>query len=204
MLFLPFLLAVQYACDCEPACDSTENPLADDPTCVAEYELEEGEITDLLISIQDPDDAAAALYKPATWTDPASWATAIDNESAAAVHHLTVIGDVPAPEKNTVDLPKRQQKTISRTYTGTFDVMHLSDINYQLGLTLQCGISARIWYATMGGKVYGGPEGIAVTLDADFPKERGGAPATMQISARWIAKCDPPRANSPFSESDGE
>ncbi len=200
------MAVLQYACPtCATDCEVETLPVAENPECVNAVVLEESEICDLYISLEDPANPGEALFKPADWTDPAAWATAIDNASTSGIKHFSGIGDMPLPEKQEQTIFKKLIKVVGRNYTLNFDAQHMSRVNYEWGRAAQCGLSVRFWFATIGGMLYGGENGIAATIDIGFPKERGaGAIATMQFLVRWTAKCDPPSIVNPMSETETE
>jgi hypothetical protein len=191
---------VKYACLCPEECGDQLLPV-DLADCLSQYVLETSEISDVFLSIEDPDNPGQPLYGPTDWTSAADWAAAIDNDTAAGVLHLQGIGDKPAAEEQEVTVDRFQLKVLNRTHTLNFDVLHMTDNNYEFGRSIQCGATFVMWFATTGGYIYGGQNGFTVNAKANFVKERGeGSFASLQLIFTWKAICDPPRAVSPFAE----
>lgn len=191
---------VKYACVCPEDCDD-QLAAVDLADCLSLYTLESSEISDVFISVEDPDNPGQPLYGPTDWNSAADWAAAIDNTGVAGLLHLQGIGDKPAPEEQEVTVHGFQTKVLSRTHTLNFDVLHMTQNNYEFGRLIQCGATFVIWFATTGGYMYGGANGFSANAKANFVKERGeGSFASLQIVFTWKAICDPPRIVNPLAE----
>ena len=193
---------LQYACvACPEDCDVSELGLAENADCIDALELKESEVCDLFISLEDPNNPGEALFKPTDINDAGDWASAIDNDLAAAIKHFSGIGDVPEPEVTEAEVFKRQTKITNMNYTLNFDVQHRTQVNYEFARRAQCGLKVRFWFATIGGELFGGDDGIGGNLTAVMPLERGeGSYANILFRLNWNAKCDPPRILNPMAE----
>ena len=100
---------------------------------------------------------------PPDWTDAASWATVIDNGIASTTKGKYIIGEgnVPAPDEEELNYPKRMRRIQSRLYTVTLDIKNMSDAQYAFLRLIQSGyIDFRFWIETVGGRLLGGSTGI--------------------------------------------
>lgn len=162
------------------------------------YQQKYSQICDLIIQ---PDSANA----PLDWTG-APTVTAVlnevDNASALGTFskHLVGEGGIPAPEKVADEYPKRKTKVNFRLYTLTFLVKNLSDAQYDFIRQLQCGSTDfKIWYANVGGHIYGGTTGIDVlSIDADLPLSEGrDDKESATITITWESDGDAQRGDAP-------
>lgn len=162
------------------------------------YQQKYSQVCDLIIT---PDSANA----PLDWTGAptvAAVAGEVDNSdvTGAKSKWLVVEGGVPVPEKVTDEYPKRKSKTSFRVYTLTATVKNLSDEMYAFLRQLQCGdTSFVIWYANVGGHVFGGANGIDIaSIDVDFPLSDGrDDKESAIITITWDADGDPDRGDAP-------
>lgn len=162
------------------------------------YVQKYSQVCDLIIQ---PDGANAPLDWASAPTVTAV-ANEVDNASTAGTFSKHVIGEggIAVPEKIIDEYPKRKTKTNFRVYTLTFVVKNLSDDQYDFLRQLQCGSDAfKIWYANVGGHIFGGSTGIDIlSIDADFPLSEGRddkESATLTIT--WEADGDAQRGNAP-------
>lgn len=162
------------------------------------YTQKYSQICDLIIQ---PDGATA----PLDWTGAptvTAVATQVDNADTLGGKSKWLVGEggIAAPEKTVDEYPKRKTKVNFRTYTLTFVVKNLSDDQYDFLRQLQCGVTDyKIWYANVGGHIFGGSTGIDPdSVDVDFIYSEGREDkeqATILIS--WEADGDPQRGNAP-------
>lgn len=157
----------------------------------------EGQITDIFL---------ANIGNPlVNWTDVMEWASRVSNTDAGAdaIRHLTVIGDQPAPEINQKTISHKRTVTVTKKRTINIKIDDNTDLNYQAMRYLECGGSFLMWYMTNSGKLYGGNEGIKVTIDlSEVIPEATEENALIQGTAKWDAKISPPRIDSPFTLED--
>jgi hypothetical protein len=148
-------------------------------------------------------DGAADIW--ATWsTTPTYVADSVDNTVAdnSAAHWLVGRGELPAPEKTTVEYPKLKSKTTKRIYTITYTVLNLSATQYEWLRKMQCGWTGfTFYYADLGDWVYGKAGGLSPSfVDVDFPKGGGNGDVNQAIiTLRFEANGDPDRRVNPFA-----
>jgi hypothetical protein len=184
----------QYACpQCPEDCSNADLPNVDFSDCTDSVVDEESEITDIFLSTG---------AKPEDWTSTASWNAILGQSGSNNIRRLTGIGDEPIPEP--LSRAISGGRTISENYKHTinFWVDDLSDANYSFMQRLQCGGSFRMWYQTIGGFLYGGPNGIQVNVSsAAEVLERGeNSFATLQYVFKWTAGCNPDRIETPIDQ----
>lgn len=162
------------------------------------YQQKYSQVCDLIIM---PDGATA----PLDWTSAPTVAAvsgAVDNADTVGgkSKHLVGEGGIAAPEKIADEYPKRKTKVNFRVYTLPFVVKNLSDDQYEFLRQLQCGnTDFKIWYANVGGHIFGGANGIDITsIDADFPLSEGrDDKESATVTVTWEADGDPERGNAP-------
>ena len=115
---------------------------------------------------------------PSDWTTIEGWAGVIDNTdtSGTKARYLVGIGSFLPAEKNVVSLAGGRAEYISeRRWQLLFDVLNMNDGHLYFGIMLQGGFkSFNVWIETRGGRMIGGPNGMAPFLvDADTPFGRG-------------------------------
>lgn len=181
--------------DCDTALDLGAIDVNQD--CTA-YQQKYSQVCDLIIQ---PDAANA----PLNWAGAptvAAVAGEVDNTNTDGTKSKWLVGEggVAVPEKITDEYPKRKSKTSFRTYTLIFNVKNLSDEQYAFLQQIQCGnTDFKIWYANVGGHIYGGATGIDITyIDADLPLGEGRDDKEIgTITVQWDADGDPTRGNAP-------
>ncbi|MTB53040.1 hypothetical protein [Lewinella sp. W8] len=92
----------------------------------------------------------------------------------------------------------RGRNVTRRSYTLTAEVIDVTDDNYELAHRFQNGLNGfRFWYATISGRMVGGPYGIAPSsTDADLPlSSDAGGVEKIDFILRWRAEGDPYRGN---------
>lgn len=178
---------------CPTDCAVLNFPAIDvDQDCTA-FDITESEVCGVLI-VQDGN-------YPTDWESAAAWEMVINNAGTTAADgkYLVGRGGVPVPDKETVELPKKVDRTIRRTYTLNMNVLNMSDQHYEFLRAAQCGdTSVRVWFETVGGFLYGGASGIEPKMiDADMPLNEGRdsyQQGTLIIS--WEADGDADRSSA--------
>lgn len=199
--------SINYECPaCPEVCDEFALPPVKSENCPQAVTVKRGEIKRILLAEIDPEDPTKPLNGPADWTDPAAWATAIDNEGTNTVKSLFGLGDMPDPTDTFAVIHDGKEALVDRLYTLNFSIVDTNDINYEAARKLQCGGEYRLWYEDRGNYLYGGPNGIKIELKPPrMPRERGNeAYLNINTAILWHAFCDPMRVDSPFSVSDTE
>ena len=145
-----------------------------------------------------------AVAPPADWTSPADWAPLIDNTdtTGAFAKRFILEGGLDEPEVTTRDLPKRQTKTISKLFTLTGDIVFLDDLWYEFHRYLECGDTQfDIWFETVGGWLFGGPNGLEVSsMDSTLILGSGRDDVELtRFVTTWEDNGSPDRTASPFA-----
>jgi len=189
-----------YLCPTCAECDELEVPdFSFNDNC--DPEQNESEICDILFTIEDPENAGEALGGPTDWTLAPDWATAIDNTGTGTVRRLTVLGDLPEPEQEIRIASKRRKVMGPKNFTLNGTIDDVTDANYDAARILECGGVVRMWYATIGGKLYGGQEGIKASITkANMPLDRGqNTFERIELQFQWEHSCHPPRTDNPLA-----
>lgn len=155
-------------------------------------EVNQGEITAIYLALRGN---GFTDWKLATeWTTKLA---AIDNTK---IIKLTVIGDKPKPAANQLDISNGRKVTLPKDHVVNFTIDETNKENHEAIRTLQCGGNFDAWYETSGGLMFGGNEGLPVSLEADMsiPRERGGL-MVYEGTMTWKAKYTEERIVSPIS-----
>lgn len=184
---------------CPADCDTalTLGAIDTNQDCTS-YAQKYAQISDLIIK---PDAANA----PLNWTGAptvAAVAGEIDNTNTDGTKSKWLVGEggIVAPDKVVDEYPKRKTKVNFRTYTLTFNVKNLGDDQYDFLRQLQCGSTDfKIWYANVGGHIFGGANGIDIlSIDCDFIySEDRNAKEIATVTITWESDGDPARGNTP-------
>ena len=135
------------------------------------------------------------------WTSATEWIERISEDAVTqnAIRPLTVIGDKPAGTPVTKDISNGRKYTIGKDHTVNVTVDDVSDENYEFMRSSECGGNYKMWFETMGGKLYGGNEGIDVFLDLNDVLGAGKDEIEKLVgTATWRAKFHPERVASPI------
>lgn len=153
------------------------------------------------IFIAKANSAAFTDWKLATeWTERVSATDIIDDDTIRA---LTVIADKPAAAAVYKDISNGRRMLLYKDHTLNYTIDDVSPENYEFMRTLECGGLYKIWYETEGGYLYGGNDGILVTLTGDDLLNRGADEIeTIAGTATWRKKFSPERALSPIYDSE--
>lgn len=179
-------------------CDALEMPAVSFGNCAPEQN--ESEINAVFITIDDPENPGEALGGPTDWESAADWTAALSQTAEGKVRKLTVIGDLPEPEQEIRIVSDRRRVPGLKTFTLNATVDDTNDDNYEFLLTLECGFKVRIWYSTIGGKLYGGEQGIlASIIKANAPLDRGqNTFERFEYAFLWERSAHPPRIANPM------
>ena len=136
------------------------------------------------------------------WTTASEWTTRLSETAtdANAIRPITVIGDKPAAAPIKKEISNGRTWTIGKDHTLNVKVDDVSDENYNFMRNSECGGQYRVWFETSGGMLYGGNEGIAVTLDLNDVLASGkDAIEELVGTATWRAQFHPERVKSPIA-----
>lgn len=135
------------------------------------------------------------------WKSPTEWTTRISaaGTTAGAIRELIVIGDKPAAAGVSKDISGNRKFIIGKDHSVNFSVDDVSDENYEFMRSTECGGIYKMWYETKGGFMFGGNEGIRVSISMDSVLNRGADEIEMLTGvATWRSKFSPERVVSPI------
>ena len=141
-------------------------------------------------------------YPLTDWTDPSEWASRVSNSStnANAIRVLTVIGSIADPAVTEKKISHGRTVYSPQEYTIAGRVDDNSDLNYDFARATGCNRQYRMWYATMGGKLYGDNLGILVNLRMwEAIPEDDLEYAILNIQMKWKAQFAPLRIDNPIA-----
>ena len=150
-----------------------------------------GEIEKLYVAPKD----AANL---SDWTSATAWAARITNSGTGAddIREMHVSADLPAPERDKVDISVRRTVTTPATWTINIDIDDLGDENYEFIRSTACNTSVKVWFATQN-YIYGGNTGIIAEISLDPMIERGKKSLQKASGTiTWEAKFAPERTTN--------
>lgn len=141
-------------------------------------------------------------YPLIDWTNAAEWATRISNTStdADAIRALTVIASIADPTVTEKKISHGRTIFSPQEFVITGNIDDNSDTNYDFMRATGCNRSYRIWYATLGGKLYGGNTGILASLrmwevivvdDLEY--------AVLNLQLKWRSRLAPLRITNPIA-----
>ncbi len=177
-------------------CTVANMPILEDYTCQTPRP---GEICDLILrgTAAGPTDMSAAL----------DWASLIDNTDAtgAKMKRFTVRGSLAAPERSTVEMPKRATKTFDKVYTVTCEVLDLGGDNYGFLQALEAKqFTPDFYFITLAGWLFGEIDGAgadngieALNYDVNFTLAQGEI-EKAEIVIQFRADTFPDRVVSPL------
>lgn len=186
---------------CPTDCSTVSLPSVDFPSCTEAIYEELSEICGIYMineSSVTPGDPAVV---PADWTSLPAWETVLAQTGADKIRYLVGIGDLPEPEQTIRELSKKRKKLGNKTFQLLFDVDDINDTNREFIRQLECGATVFIWFETLGGALYGGPNGIkADVIRANLPLDRGpDSYARGVLQFEWESTCHPVRVDNPMA-----
>ncbi len=106
----------------------------------------------------------------ADWTDPLEWGGRLDNTApnANSIITLTVTGEKPEPTVNEQEISLGRKIVASKTHVINYTIDETNIINHEFVRQNECAGQYLMWYETSGGLLFGGTEGIEVSLTADM------------------------------------
>lgn len=137
------------------------------------------------------------------WKSATEWNTRISQtkvDDIDVIRVLTVVGDKPAPTSTPIRISGDREYTPYIEHTLNLVVDDTSDENYEFMRSTQCGGRGRLWYETIGGKMYGGNSGNTRSrLNLNNILAQGEAEIErITGTATWRDRTDPDRADSPI------
>lgn len=137
------------------------------------------------------------------WEDPLEWAARLApaNATATKIIRWTVLGDKPKPGGTPKDISGGRKILLFKDHVINATVDETSPENHEAFRKMECGgITLPIWYETAGGKMFGGPAGINVSIDPGMVIPRGtGDNITWELALSWKAKFTEQMITSPIA-----
>ena len=128
-----------------------------------------------------------------------AWNFNLSDTVADKIRTLTTLGDMPEP--TTTETPISGDRIVSgfKSFTLNFQIDETNDLNYAFMQMLECPGKVKIWFETSDGMLYGGDDGILVSLKVSqvIPAERSAVVKIMVI-ATWKSLHSPARYLSPM------
>lgn len=154
-----------------------------------------GEISKVYLGKADasPFDNVESL---AEWTERLALATS----NADAIRAFTVLADLPEPEVTEITISGNRTVRGFKKFTMPFEIDEDNDDNYQAHLTFECNNKFTMWFETADGMMFGGNEGIAVSILSNYLIPRGRTEVRKVMGkATWESKKSPLRNVSPLA-----
>jgi len=167
------------------------------PVVTSDYcdpQIEFGEISKVFVMGYDGSDLA-------NWELLSDWTSRLSQDDVAdidKIRTLTVSGDQPLPEKETLEISDNRKVSTPSTFTLNIDIDDVTDEIYEFFRTMECNTRVKIWY-TAGNFIFGGNEGIIADIDLSYMIERGQkVPQKITGTIKWDAAHSPARGANPF------
>lgn len=136
------------------------------------------------------------------WTDPAEWGARLSNDStdSNAIRFMTVIASIADPTVTEKKISHRRIVYSPQEFTITGNIDDNSDTNYDFMRATGCNRQYRMWYATLGGKLYGSNTGILTNLRMwEVIVEDDNEYAVLRLQLKWKASVAPLRTDNPLA-----
>ena len=142
---------------------------------------------------------------PGDWNDIDSWLEVLDNGETQGLKgkYFICTGDVPEAQDIEVNLGRSNRKVVNRVYDLNFYPQWFDATGYTFFRNLQTRIgwnpNFRFWFATIGGRLLGGANGIVpsfLTAKAIYSGEIA-AREQIKVNIQWKSICDPDRIHKP-------
>lgn len=135
------------------------------------------------------------------WTDATEWTGLISNDGTAGgeIRDLVVIASKPEPESNEIEMSLKRKIHPPKKHTITGRIDEVSDENYEMLRTLECGGTWLVWYST-GEYMYGGNDGIEaqIVMNEIIPESTDEL-VHFAFTVSWESKFAPERIANPLS-----
>ena len=162
-------------------------------------EVHFGEVAKLYLWV---DSATPPFASQAQYDSAAHWATHL-NESGVAVDDIRefiVIGEQPEPEQTETPISGDRTVVGYKKFTLNLEIDETNETNYNFLLASECNGKYKMNYETADGILYGGYEGldVSVKMNQVIPRERSGVVKIM-VKVSWSSKNHPFRQISPVA-----
>jgi hypothetical protein len=135
------------------------------------------------------------------WSDRVEWLGRLTQSGTGvnAIRTLTCIGDKPAPNSVKKAISLNRTKITLKTHTLFITIDEVSDLNHVFVQKLKNGKKFRMWYESAGELLFGGNDGIMVTVYGDMVLLRGkGEVITYELQVVWESLRTEDRIQSPI------
>lgn len=158
-------------------------------------EIHTGEIEILYLAAPDAE-CFTDVTSLTEWNSRLS-ATSTDPD---AIRRFRVVGDMPVATGNVIDISLGQKYYEEKEFTINIELEDNSQENYDFMRYLECQFTAKAWFQTAGGDLFGGVCGIDVNFGVGLQIDRGQGSLHKQMwTLTWKAKFSPERATSPLA-----
>lgn len=135
------------------------------------------------------------------WTDPAEWATRLDNateDDDTLIRFLHVAGDQPAAESTETTISLCRVVYSPKKFTINFDIDETNITNNDAMRLLECNSTLTMWFVA-GQYLYGGTCGIDVNIVLNNVIPRGCDTLNLiSGTAKWQNKFSPEKILNPL------
>ena len=138
-----------------------------------------------------------ADYPLVDWSNPGEWATRLAlTTEANAIRRLTVLGSLGAPTRTLTKRSAGRTSYSPFTFNLTADIDEDNNTNYDAVRQFGCNGSYRIYYSTLGGKLYD-PNAIA-SINAWEPITANDEDiVVLKLSVQWTENKIPLQCTNP-------
>lgn len=172
--------------DCPEGCDDDLEPVSFDD---CDPSVSASEINHIYV-------AAGGAADFEDFSDPTEWANRLSQDGTLPegstaevidlIRELTCIADKPAPTITSKDISNNRTIDVQAAYVINVTVDDFNAINQQFFQTLNCGGTAKIWYSTLGGLLFGGNTGRRAQVKVYPSLGRGNTEiATLAGTVNW-------------------
>jgi hypothetical protein len=132
-------------------------------------------------------------------TSLAVWNFYLDDTVADKIRTLITLGDMPESASTETPMAGGLIAYGLKKFVLNFQIDQTGDINYAFFQMLECPGKRKLWFETSDGMLYGGDEGLLVTIKINqvIPTEKT-APVKFMAVATWDALHSPARFQSPM------
>lgn len=108
------------------------------------------------------------------WTQAGEWATRLSNSATGAdsIRPVTVVGDKPAPTVTEKTISGNRIVPTEKKHVINFEIDESNATNHEFARGAKCMKQVKMWYETIGGLLFGGNDGIDVTIGVDMALSR--------------------------------
>ena len=160
-------------------------------------EVHFGEIAKLYLWV---DSATPPFGSQADYDSAVHWATHLKQTATAItdIREFTVIGEMPEPEQTETPISGDRTVIGYKKFTLNLEIDETNDINYNFLLASECNGKYKANFETADGILYGGWEGLDVSLKMNqvIPRSRSEVVKIM-VKVIWTSKNHPFRQISP-------